>query len=267
MRQLIQKIGRINAVIIITVFSILFSVGLTLVISYFRQDFEQIQTAIFIATIIPLVVAPLSSWPLIGLLFKIDTLEREMRKLATFDSLTELLSRHAFFHNAKAFIELANREKIIFSVIILDIDKFKNINDNYGHSAGDEILKNFAKITHSILRKGDIIGRIGGDEFALLLPNSTENAAYSLSQRLLHAIEGSVINYDNLSLKYTVSMGLLSVPPTESDTIENILKKADQSLYLAKRSGRNRTMIFDESNESILQHHMPSETFNVNHSI
>lgn len=251
MRRLIQKLGRINVVIIITVFTILASVGFTLIIFYFRQDYTTIKMSISMATITPLILSPFISWPLMGLLMKVDELEKEMRKLVTFDSLTGLLSRRAFFHDAKAFIEFAKRKKIIFSIILLDIDNFKNVNDCYGHSAGDEVLRDFAKTARTITRKGDLIGRIGGEEFALLLPNSIEAVAYAFSERLHEAIRESVINYGNLSIKYTVSMGLFSILPIKSDTIENILKNADMSLYLAKENGRNRTVSFNANKANV----------------
>ena len=241
MRQLIQKIGKLNTVIIVTMLSTLFSLIVTYVISYLVQG----NVSLFFAIIIPLIVAPLTTWPLVGLLIKIDNLEKEMRTLATFDSLTGLLSRRAFFHDAKSFINFSEREKTPFSVIALDLDKFKNINDRYGHSAGDQVLKHFATTIKTIMRKGDLIGRIGGEEFALLLPNVSEDAAWILSERLHHAIRESIINHDHSSIKYTVSMGLVSLSSKEADNIENILKKADQSLYLAKETGRNRTMIFN----------------------
>jgi len=245
MRQLIQKLGRINTIIIITVFSVLASVFITFLVYYLKQNY----LGYSISIIVPLIVAPLASWPLMTLLMKIDNLEKEMRALATFDSLTGLLGRRAFFHDAKSFIDFAEREQITFSVIALDIDKFKNINDSYGHAAGDDVLRHFANTIKTITRKGDLIGRTGGEEFALLLPNTSEDIAYTLSERLHSAIRESVINHEDSSIKYTVSMGLISVLPKKSDNIENILKQADQSLYIAKEKGRNHTRIFNDNQE------------------
>ena len=245
MRKFIQKFGQRNLVIFITLISILLSILLTYLIFYLKQDFRTLSTSIIIATVVPLIVAPGVLWPLVSLLIKIDRLESEMRRLATYDSLTGLLTRRAFFHDANAFISFAEREQIPFSVITLDLDKFKNINDSYGHPGGDEVLKHFAMTAKSILRKGDLIGRIGGEEFALLLPNTSEEAANTFSERLHNLIRELTVIHDELSIKFTISMGLVSLLPNVSYNIENILKDADKSLYLAKEKGRNCTMIFN----------------------
>ena len=245
MRELIQKLGRVNTVIVITVFSILFSVILSSVISYSIIGPEFIVRSILIAITIPLIVAPLCAWPLMGLLMKIDSLEKKMRNLATYDSLTGLLSRQAFIQNAKSFIDFAQREQIPFSVIALDLDRFKKINDSYGHAAGDEILKHFATATQIILRKGDLIGRIGGEEFAILLPNTSQADADTLAVRLHQTIRESTIAYGHASITYSVSMGLVSLLGKETDAIEDILNRADQSLYLAKENGRDCTVTFN----------------------
>ena len=130
MRQLIFKLGRLNSVIVITVVSILLSVILTLVVTSVTQGNENIFPAIFVSIIIPLIVAPLTSWPLIGLLFKIDGLEKEMRRLATYDSLTGVLTRQAFLHDTMNDIAFCEREQMLFCILALDLDKFKNINDD-----------------------------------------------------------------------------------------------------------------------------------------
>lgn len=244
MRELIRKLGRVNSVILITAFSILLSVTVTVLISYSISGYQSLGVAIPIAIVVPLIAAPASSWPLMGLLIKIDSLEKEMRELATFDSLTGLLSRRAFLHDAKNFIALAKRERMSFSVIVLDLDKFKSINDNFGHLAGDEVLKHFAQTIKSLVRKSDLIGRLGGEEFALLLPNTSRTEACALSDRLHQSIRRSSVVYENVSISYSVSMGVVSLGADEMDTIESALKQADQSLYHAKGRGRDRTVIF-----------------------
>lgn len=245
MRELIRKLGRLNTVILITVFSVLLSVTITFVISYSISGYENLAVALPISMVVPLIAAPASSWPLMGLLIKIDHLEKEMRELATFDSLTGLLGRRAFFHDAKSFINLAKRERISFSVIVLDLDKFKTINDKHGHLAGDEVLKHFASTIKSLVRKSDLIGRLGGEEFALLLPNTSRVEVCALSERLHQSIRRSNVYYDKVAISYSVSMGVVSLGPNEMDTIESALKQADQSLYHAKEKGRDRTVFFE----------------------
>lgn len=244
LRQLFQKLGRLNTVITITVFSTLFSVTLTYIVTHLMNEGENLGVLLVVSTCVPLIVAPFASWPFIDLLMKVDVLEKKMRRWATFDYLTGLLTRQAFFHDAKNYLYASKHEQMGFSILVVDLDKFKNINDTFGHSAGDEVLKDFATIVTTILREDDLVGRIGGEEFAIFLPNTTQDEAYEISERLHIAIRESSVNIVHSSIKYTVSTGLESSPPNEMDPIETILKRADQALYLAKERGRDRTVIF-----------------------
>ncbi|MES9827823.1 MAG: GGDEF domain-containing protein [Candidatus Thiodiazotropha sp.] len=168
-----------------------------------------------------------------------------MRELATNDSLTGLLNRRAFFHNSNNFIYFAEREQMPLSIMVVDLDKFKIINDGHGHPAGDKVLKHFGKSVKSISRDGDLAGRIGGEEFSLLLPNTSEDGALAFAERLHSFVRKSTILHGQSSIKYTISIGLVSLVPNEDDNIESIIKNADKSLYMAKEKGRNRTEIFN----------------------
>ena len=244
MRRIVQSLGKSKTLLLITLFSVFASVAITLTFHYLQQDYSAIRVSMSLAVFIPSVVAPLASWPLLSLLMKVDKLEREMRELATYDSLTGLLNRRAFFNRASMFCEFAEREGMPISFVILDLDNFKSINDSYGHQAGDGVLIAFAKSVKSVVRKSDIVGRIGGEEFAFLLPDTSESAAVEFTERLHHVIRHSVVSYDHHSISYTVSMGIVSLVPDRSDDIDLIYKNADQSLYIAKEEGRNRTKLF-----------------------
>ncbi|MCG9732069.1 GGDEF domain-containing protein [Shewanella sp. Isolate13] len=245
MRETIQTLGRLNTVILITAISVFASVFITFMAFYLRQNGGITHIAIFLASFIPLTVSPLVSWHLMGLLMKIDKLEKEMRKLASLDPLTELFNRRAFFNDANLSIRRAEQERRVVSVIALDLDRFKVINDRYGHSAGDLVLRHFAASIKANCRATDLIGRLGGEEFALLLPNTSAAAAYALAQRLHLTLRQSVIAHEHSKIGYTVSVGVVSLVPRETDTIETLLNKADRSLYLAKETGRNCTVVFD----------------------
>lgn len=228
-----------------TAVSVSVSVFITFFVCYICLNGAVTYIALFLSIIIPLIVAPLSSWHLIGLLVKIDTLEKEMRLLATLDPLTDLLNRRAFFHDAEIHIHHATQELRMLSVVALDLDKFKAINDSYGHSAGDAVLRHFAAMIRANCRTSDLIGRLGGEEFVLLLPNTSASAAYALSQRLHQALRQAEINHEQSVIRYTVSVGVISVVPQQTDNIETLLNKADRALYLAKETGRNCTVVFD----------------------
>lgn len=248
MRELINRLGQTNSVIIFTFITIVFSILLTFIVTLLFGADINIITASCISASVALIITPLASWPLLGLFLRIDHLEKEMRLLATFDALTGLLSRQAFFHDFKHYIYLTERKPIIFSLLSIDLDHFKQINDTYGHAVGDSVLKDFSKITQATFRKSDLLGRIGGEEFSVLLPNATEKTALTLAERLQSAIRKSVVMSSDTPIKYTVSIGLYSFSPTGKDSIESILELGDKALYQAKEQGRDRTVIYNDLN-------------------
>ena len=247
MIDLLASLGRFKTVATITVLASVLATLFTAIGSYvlIRFGFDiNFHAAFWFAMSVPLLVTPLVSWHLIGLLLRIHRLEQEMRQLVRHDSLTGLLSRHAFFENARSYISLATRHDIPFSVAIVDLDHFKSINDRYGHPAGDAVLRLFADVLNSVSRSSDIIGRLGGEEFALVLPNTRIVEAYEFTERLHSAIDKAVLNYNSAMIQYTVSIGLASAEPETNNGIDNLLARADQALYEAKRAGRNQTAVY-----------------------
>lgn len=248
MIKLLAKIGRFNTVAIVTFITATTSAVVTAIaISLLSSSGAGIgfKAAILLAICVPIVVTPPIVWCLVGLILRTFENEKEMRRLASFDSLTGLLSRHAFFENATNYTSLANRESTVFSVMIIDLDKFKSINDKYGHPAGDAVLKLFAEVVNSVARRSDILGRLGGEEFAMLLPSTSTEEALEFSGRLHNAINKAVLKYNDKIISYTASIGLTSFDPESSDTIDDLLARADLALYQAKRAGRNQTAAFN----------------------
>ena len=248
MIKLLAKIGCFNTVAAVTLIAVLASVIVTAVaVSFLNSSgFEiQINTAMAFAACVPIAVAPPISWYLVSLLLQIHGNEKEMRRLTRYDSLTGLLSRHAFFDNATKYTSLANRESTVFSVMIIDLDKFKSINDKYGHPAGDAVLKLFAEVVNSVARRSDILGRLSGGEFAMLLPSTSTVEALEFSGRLHDAINKAVLKYNDKIISYTASIGLTSFDPESSDTIDDMLARANLALYQARRAGLNQTAAFN----------------------
>ena len=129
---------------------------------------------------------------------------------------------------------------------MLDIDYFKNINDTYGHGAGDEVLRHIANLIRQNLRQVDMPGRFGGEEFAIILPHTDLNAAYVTAERLRQCIESTPAVYNSIEIPFSVSIGIA----TYQDDIENedeIYKLADDALYEAKRKGRNLTVTMSDN--------------------
>ncbi|WP_051617343.1 GGDEF domain-containing response regulator [Desulfonatronovibrio hydrogenovorans] len=167
--------------------------------------------------------------------------EERLRYLATTDELTGLWNRRHFMDTLNKEMERARRYNQRFSLIMLDIDHFKKINDQYGHDAGDSILEHLAGLVKKHLRQVDVPGRLGGEEFAIILPQTDMNGAYMMAERLRTAMEETSFNYDQTVIKFTISLG---VAEYQLDSLhqDQLLKMADAALYQAKKQGRNQTV-------------------------
>jgi len=153
------------------------------------------------------------------------------------DSLTGIKNRSAFNDAIKRETELAHRHRNSLSMIVLDIDHFKKINDSYGHYTGDRILKIVTQCTNKSIRGTDILFRYGGEEFVVLLPNTDDKGAYRLAQRIRRNIEKAECDYNGEIIKLTISAGIASL--AEKDSSHDLFIKADTALYVAKANGRN----------------------------
>lgn len=175
--------------------------------------------------------------------------EERYQHLAATDSLTGLCNRRRFFILAEAEAGRARRHGTAFSIIMMDIDHFKLVNDTYGHTVGDKVLASFATTLRELLRGQDILARYGGEEFVALLPETEEGQALGVAQRLRAAVAASPIQLpDTPPVAVTCSFGLSTCRPgtwqeTETATVERLLIEADTALYAAKTGGRNRVCV------------------------
>jgi len=169
----------------------------------------------------------------------------EVQQSAITDELTGLYNRRHFFVLAEGEVEQAVQQDLPLSAIMFDIDHFKKFNDNYGHAIGDEVLRRVAKVTRQHLRGSDVIGRYGGEEFAIILPQTPISTAYNVAERLRCKIESNLVDTIYGELSVTISLGVGHVTPTVS-TLANLLDQADKALYRAKEAGRNRVEVAEE---------------------
>ncbi|VVD69306.1 diguanylate cyclase [Pandoraea fibrosis] len=170
-----------------------------------------------------------------------DRLTDRMERLATFDDLTGVLARRAFIARAEAVTQASAARKSVFSIAILDIDNFKRINDRYGHAAGDLALAHVASLISHAVRGDDIVGRIGGEEFALLLPLATKEEAGCLVDRLRAIVAASGSCVPGRDIVATLSAGVDAY--CEGDTLASVMARADAALYAAKANGRNCVVV------------------------
>jgi diguanylate cyclase (GGDEF)-like protein len=164
--------------------------------------------------------------------------DARMERLATTDDLTNLLNRRAFFAQAEAARLLALRQHQPIALLMLDIDHFKQLNDRFGHATGDEALVKFSATCTEALREHDILGRLGGEEFALALPGTDLDGALHAAERLRQGVLDTRLLTCGNSYTMTVSIGVVLIDPEED--LPTALARADHALYEAKRGGRNR---------------------------
>ena len=168
-------------------------------------------------------------------------LVQELDSQSKIDFLTGLANRCYFLELAAKELARCQRYGNALSILMLDIDFFKTINDKYGHKVGDEVLKKLVSICKEILRKVDVIGRLGGEEFAILLPETLGQVAPEIAERIRQALEKSTVPIENpsIELQFTVSIGVVTMT-TAQETVDDLLQKADAALYQAKNAGRNQ---------------------------
>ncbi len=211
------------------------------------SDYARMQ--LYSALLVLLVLALEGVFIFRPLVRRMERYHHMLRRYALEDHLTGLNNRRAFMKRASSELQRAARAKETVIVVLSDLDKFKSINDTYGHKTGDTVLRHFAAHVQKILRTEDLIGRIGGEEFAILLPRTNAEMGYQTIDRLREMIAQTPCEYVDdaglvQSLSYTASFGLV-VAEGKYANIDDLLALADTGLYQAKHQGRNRVIRVD----------------------
>ncbi len=170
----------------------------------------------------------------------------EMRRLARTDSLTGLFNRGYFMELTERELARSRRNGGALSMLIVDVDNFKNVNDTYGHDVGDKALVSLSRILRESVREVDAVGRFGGEEFVVLLPEADRRDACRVADRILDCVRNAKVGVSGGVLRMTVSIGLTSFEEKEED-LDRLIKYADIALYAAKKNGRNRVEVYRRS--------------------
>jgi len=176
-------------------------------------------------------------------LAEIESLRAQLQEQAIRDPLTDTFNRRFFAESLDKEVSRAQRDKVPLSVVIMDVDHFKEFNDTFGHKCGDVVLQSLARFLKDSTRRGDIVCRYGGEEFVVLMPDASTDAAYERAEKWRAQFEAHVVEYDGQSLSITFSAGVASFPE-HGLTGEGILQSADRALYQSKTRGRNRVMVY-----------------------
>jgi len=226
------------------------SIALSLVISGFVHAVVlgiEMPLAAWLITIgCPLVIAPLMSTHSFSLLLQLDRAHEQMRVLSITDPLTGAANRRYFMERLMAEVECSLRDGAPFSVALIDIDNFKAVNDQHGHLAGDEVLCRLAQACMAQVRLRDTFARFGGEEFAVLLPNTSAEQALQWLERLRQQVAALRVELPSTHVHVTVSIGLASPDTLATPAgahINMALRLADEALYRAKREGKNRVAL------------------------
>ena len=241
MRKTIEKLGPAVTITVVTLASVIASLALSHVI-YVILDFDVSLSNTMVAIIVPLIITPLVVTPLFNLLFRVFELENTNRVLAAYDPVTGLMSRRAILSQTVSFLSYAERKRMPVSMLFIDLDDFKAINDKYGHQFGDNVLHRVGQYINTIKRESDLIGRYGGDEIIALLPDTDTKGVLHFAEKLHSILKENPITANNEPMHLTLSIGTATYKPNAHPiNIDELIRQSDLALYEAKQHGKNCT--------------------------
>lgn len=204
---------------------------------------DELEIALIASTVgMVLVIFAMAVLVLVPMMRRLESQTDELIDLATTDPLTGSLNRRSFMREAEAEFARFRRYGNRFAVIMIDIDRFKKVNDTYGHAGGDSVIRALTRVCLEQTRSSDVLGRMGGEEFAVLLPEATIDSARIAAEKLRAALEAEVVHHEGREIRFTASLGV-AVAGDDDTEILKILSRADDALYVAKNGGRNRVEI------------------------
>ena len=203
------------------------------------EDGFHLRNAIIMAGLMPIVIAVPITFYVARMSLALSNTQRQLRLLAETDPLTGLPNRRSFFRVAECVLK--NNDTASASLLVIDADHFKELNDSYGHAVGDKALVAIADILRSSFRRSDLICRVGGEEFAVMLPGVDRFKAALLATRVVKKVAASPLSEPGAIIEYSVSCGVADT--SQGADMQALFKAADDAMYLAKRQGRNRVTL------------------------
>jgi diguanylate cyclase (GGDEF)-like protein len=234
------RMNRARAILLITVATVFGSEAITATLmTLLSAPRRWCLVGIVISTLVPLVEAPLIATFFLRMVHRLESAHEIIAELAMTDILTGAYNRRYFMQEAQKEFGKAQRYNLPLSIIMFDADRFKSLNDTYGHSAGDDVLRELSAACKRCIRASDVFVRYGGEEFVVLLPMSDGSAARMLAERIRREVEQMSAYCGDVRLPVTISLGVAERLAITA-SLDEMLKEADLRLYDAKKNGRNR---------------------------
>ena len=240
LHKLLRQYGVARLAAGLTLVSVLLSVLITSLVGFVLSDSGPGLVGLTIAVVVPLIIAPVMSLQMLRLLHQLDLAEVRLRTLSITDDLTQSHNRRHFISLAEAELARVRRYGGQCALAILDLDNFKDVNDNHGHLAGDDLLRGFADLCRQHLRAADTFARYGGDEFVMLLPGTAPQAAREVVDRIRAMLAAPGAN--GAARPITLSAGIAALDASTT-SLDQLIKEADDALYAAKRTGGNQVIV------------------------
>jgi diguanylate cyclase (GGDEF)-like protein len=249
MRKIIEKLGRVLTITLVTLVSIIATLALTNIV-FFAIGVDVPPSNTKVAIIVTIIITPVVATPFFNLLFRVFELEKTNRILAAYDPVTGLMSRRAMISQAISFLSFAERKHAPVSMLFIDLDNFKAINDKYGHQIGDSVLHRVGQYINTIKRESDLTGRYGGDEIIALLPDTDTKGAQHFAEKLHAILKENPISANNETVYLTLSIGTTTYKPNARPiNIDELTRQSDLALYEAKLHGKNCTASYIADNK------------------
>lgn len=192
----------------------------------------------------PTLIAPVIIYKFLDIIRQLRLAHELLENLSQEDYLTGVYNRRHLEETAAKEFSLGKRHDFPVSILIMDLDHFKQVNDTYGHLVGDQVLVELTQCVYEIIRQTDIFGRYGGEEFMLFMPHTALEDALMLAERIRQAVADRTFQFDHAKVNVTISLGVASAT-AQTRTLEDLMLNADLALYRAKEQGRNRVEVYD----------------------
>jgi diguanylate cyclase (GGDEF)-like protein len=240
-RRLLVRLGPVRFALIVGAIAVVCSVVVTALVLWAVTGSAAPTTGLVIAAVVPMLLAPPQAWYLASLALDAENAWRAAASLATIDPLTGTLNRRRFYELGLAAYSRAVEDHAGIAVVLLDVDNFKQVNDQFGHATGDSLLTAVAAACQAQLREDDRLARYGGEDFVVLLPRTSRDDATRVGERLRSAVDALRVPTEDGTgvLTPTISVGV-SLGPAEGTSFDGLVARADHAMYDAKRNGKNQ---------------------------